>query len=346
MNLDFLMDSNGPKEGYTVIDLSQIALATVMAVTDPGEKLTIKNVRAMILNTLKKNALRFKTEGFTKTIITIDNAKYGYWRRQFRDYYKRNRTLAREDENNTFDWDGYFEALSIVIDELKNYMPYIVLDVRHAEADDCIAVITQYLTSLGHKVRIISSDGDFSQLHKYPNVDQWSPMQKKWVKVKSDSPEEDCLIKIIKGDRKDNVSSIKVRGNFYLTMNEGDRTPPTSSKLIKSLVGKSDSEVEQVLYDEIKKKKDDFHKETLLVHYGRTEDEIKDIQDLPRFIADLQMERFKENRVLIDFDYIRDDIKEAIMKEFHSYKPAPRGKMYSYFVKNGLKDLIKDLNMF
>ena len=31
----------------------------------------------------------------------------------------------------------------------------------------------------GHKILIISSDGDFTQLHKYPNVKQWSPMHKK-----------------------------------------------------------------------------------------------------------------------------------------------------------------------
>ena len=84
MNLDHLFDD---KEGVLLVDLSQIALATVMQTYEPGMKFTVSEVRHMILSTLKHNAFKFKNEGFNKVVICIDNARYGYWRRQEQDYY-------------------------------------------------------------------------------------------------------------------------------------------------------------------------------------------------------------------------------------------------------------------
>lgn len=353
MSLDHFFEPELP--GAVLIDLSQIALATVAVTYEPGVKFTPDMVRQLILSTIKHNALKFKSEGFTKVIITIDNAKFGYWRRQEEDYYKRNRAIAREaaKEEESFDWDGYFKALGLVIQELKDYMPYIVLDIKHCEADDCIAVISKYLSENGWKVRIISSDGDFTQLHKLENVDQYSPIQKKFVKVKSGSPEEDCLTKVIKGDRKDCVASIKVRGNFWLNYEEGvERTPPTSAKLVESLVGKSDEDIYQVFYSEILKKvshKKDGNKnaEKFLSLHGITiPEEFGSPESTSEVIAELWMDRFRRNRVLIDFDYIRDDIRQAILSEYETYKPAPRGKLYSYFVKNKLTKLIPYISDF
>ena len=73
---------------------------------------------------------------------------------------------------------------------------------------------------------------------------------------------------------------------------------------------------------------------------------IGDNAKLGKFIADAQFIRFKQNRVLIDFDYIRQDMVDAILSEYKTFKPAPRGKMYGYFVKSGLSKLLKDINQF
>lgn len=362
------MFGNEPDKGALLIDLSQIALATAAFAVEPGEKFTIPLVRHMILSTLRKNALRFKSEGFDHVIITVDNAKFGYWRRQEEDYYKRNRAIARAEaeEKESFDWEGYFEGLKVVIQELKDFMPYIVIDVKFCEADDCIAVLSKYLSGLGWKVRIISSDGDFTQLHEIENVDQYSPMQKKFVKVKMGSPAEDCMAKIVKGDKKDCVASTRVRGDFFLTVDtENERTPPTSELFIKSLVGKSDEEVRQLYYEDavkkLKPKKDGLQKghkylELLGVEVydrdasGNKTDIILEGHDdrevLANMLADLQLHRFQRNRVLIDFNYIRDDIRESILEEYKSYTPAPRGKMYSYFVKSGLTKLLPYISSF
>lgn len=390
MNLNHLYDD---KDGFLLVDLSQIALATCMQTYEDGTKFTTPEIRHMILSTLRHNVMKFKVDGYSKIAICIDNAKFGYWRRQFADYYKRNRAISREEKKDKFDWEGYFEALAIVIQELKDFMPYYVLDVKHCEADDCIAVLTKYLSEQNFKVRIVSSDGDFTQLHKFDDVDQYSPIQKKFVKVKTSSPEEDCLTKILKGDKKDCVASIKVKGDFYLTGDDGLRTPSTSTDFVSKMVGKSDeelleefkidiqtkllgvksgkkwiqTELLEYLGDEIEienlfklKSRDELIelvrkyriRKHLITFYGMDSDktdiavERSNLDKLIELLAKIRMKRFQENRVLIDFDYIRDDIKESILDEFKSFKPAPRGKMYSYFVKSGLTKLLKDINSF
>lgn len=355
-----------PKKGVVLVDLSQIALSTTVKTHEPGTKLTLKDVRHLILSTLKHNVLKFKNDGYEKIVIAVDNSKFGYWRRQFADYYKRNRAISRDKNVNDFDWDGYFEALGIVIQELKDNMPYTVIDVKFAEADDCIAVLTKLFIADGWKVLICSSDGDFTQLHTCENVEQWSPIQKKYVKVKSSSPEEDCLTKIVKGDKKDCVASIKVRGDFYLTKNDGQRTPMTSDKFISELVGKTDEELYEIFRQDIEdtyKKSDktkksgntkglEYLKKSLTLDYGIEIEKAEKIMEkftpeqIFSILAKFRLKRFEENRVLIDFNYIRDDIKQAILKAYEEYVPQPRGKMYTYFVKSGLSKLITEINQF
>ena len=380
MSLNHLM---GDREGFSLVDLSQISLATAIETYEKGTKFTIEEVRHMVLATLKVNVAKFKKEGFTNI---VDNAKFGYWRRQFADYYKRNRAISREKKKDDFDFEGYFNALNIIVDEFKENMPYHVIDVKHAEADDCIGVLTPHLISLGYKVRIISSDGDFTQLHTHEDIDQYSPIQKKFVKVKTSSPQEDCLTKILK----DCVASTKVKGDFYLS-DIIERTPMTSTEFITEMVGKTDDELKIAFADDIRNtllkpkggKKwiydelatylgddkaeemkslereeaiDVLHKlrigNHLKVFYGMEKSKVDavvekhDVEKLIPIMVKARFKRFEENRVLIDFNYIRQDIKDGILETFTNSKPVPKGKMYSYFVKNQLVKLLPEISQF
>ena len=305
MDLEMMLDEDY-KEGICLIDFSQIALSTALVNFPDKEKINLSMVRHLILNSIKFNVKKAKTLGYTKIVLCIDNAKSGYWRRDFAYYYKKNRGKAREE--STWDWEGYFESSHKVIDELKAYMPYIVMDIDKYEADDHIAVLVKKFSLEGHKILIISSDGDFTQLHKYPNVKQWSPMHKKWVKIKSGSAEIDCITKILKGDKKDNVASVKVRSDFWFTKVEGERTPSMKTSIVEAIA--NDREQAKVL------------------------------------LTESEYNRYKENLVLIDFDYIPDNIASNIVNYYNSYKLPPRGKIYSYFVKAGLSKLTNSINEF
>lgn len=308
MSLDFLVDEKDRvKEGVLLIDLSQVALASATSSFEPNEKITEGMLRHMVLNSIRFNTVKFRKEGYTKVCLCVDNAKNGYWRRDFAYYYKKNRGKDRDESK--WDWEGYFTGIRTIIEELKQYMPYYVIDVDKAEADDGIAVLTKELTLKGHKVMIISSDGDFTQLHKFPNVSQWSPMQKKLVKPKSGSAQVDLMAKILKGDRKDNVASIKVRSDYWFTFIEGERTPPTKTDFIVKCADSSDDEIKSLL-------------------------------------TETEYNRFLENRVLIDFDYIREDIASSILELYNNYVQPKRGLIYSYFVKSGLSKLTNNINDF
>lgn len=306
MSLNFLMsDGDQIKPGVLLVDLSQIASATMMHTVKEGEKITTSFMRHLILSTLKHNVLKFRKDGYEDVIICVDNAMPSYWRREEAYYYKKNRAKGREE--SSWDWEGYFLGLRTVIDEFKKYMPYTIIDVPKAEADDGIAVLTQKLSLEGRKIMIISSDGDFTQLHKYPNVSQYSPMQKKLVKSKTGSPALDLMTKVIKGDGKDNVASIKVRSDFLYTKIEGERMPPIKAKFVE---------------------------------------ECLDSDDITKLLSESEYKRFLENRLLIDFDYIREDIKNAILDLYNNYKVPGKNKIYSYFVKSGLSKLMKDIGQF
>lgn len=306
MSLNFLMsDEDQIKPGVLLVDLSQIASATMMHTVKEGEKITTNLMRHLVLSTLKHNVLKFRKDGYEDVIICVDNAMPSYWRREEAYYYKKNRAKGREE--SSWDWEGYFLGLRTVIEEFKQNMPYTIIDVPKAEADDGIAVLTQKLSLEGRKIMIISSDGDFTQLHKYPNVSQYSPMQKKLVKSKTGSPALDLMTKVIKGDGKDNVASIKVRSDFLYTKIEGERMPPIKTKFVE---------------------------------------ECLDSDDITKLLSESEYKRFLENRLLIDFDYIREDIKNAILDLYNNYKVPGKNKIYSYFVKSGLSKLMKDIGQF
>lgn len=307
---DFLLDDED-KEGVLLLDLSQLSLAAATQEIDGNTIITLPMLRHVVLNSIRYNVLQAKKEGYTKVVIGVDNKEGGYWRRLFAYYYKLNR--GKDREKSSFDWDAYFTAFNALVKEFELNMPYLIINNNHTEADDVIGVLTKYLALKGHRVKIVSSDGDFTQLHKFPGVIQWSPMQKKLVKSKSGSPLLDLMTKIIKGDRKDGVASIKVRSDYWHTKLEGERSPSVKASFI-----------EEVL---------DAYTEG-------------GVESLNKLLTTQELERFKENQVLIDFDFIQEDIAQNILTAYNEQKPASRKKMYSYFVKSKLTGLLSKINDF
>jgi hypothetical protein len=99
-----------------------------------------------------------------------------------------------------------------------------MIEVMAAEADDVIGVLSKY-KHMEEKVLILSSDKDFIQLHKYKNVKQYSPMQRKWVR----HPDPIAYAKehIIRGDRGDGIPNF-LSGDDFLV--EGIRQTSIAKK--------------------------------------------------------------------------------------------------------------------
>jgi 5'-3' exonuclease len=207
-----------------IFDFNQVAISNLMeqigsSKTPVDESL----VRHMILNTIRTYVKKFKQSHGSEIVIACDNKKY--WRREIFPHYKAGRKKAREASGH--DWSTIFDCLNKIRDELKVNSPYKVLDVDSAEADDIIAVLALKYSAT-QKIMILSSDKDFAQLQKYPNVEQFSPILKKAIKEPLPSAQLKQLI--IRGDKSDGIPNILTKDDVFVT--GGRQKPITEVKII------------------------------------------------------------------------------------------------------------------
>ena len=204
-----------------IVDLNQVMISTLMMQIGNHKNIKLEEdlVRHMVLNSLRAHKVRFSAE-YGEMVIACDDKNY--WRKQVYPYYKANR--KKEREASELDWNTLFESLNNIRQELKDYFPYKVIQVEHAEADDIIAVLVKEYNHLG-KLLILSGDKDFGQLQKYPNVTQYSPVLKKYISCTN----PDLFLKehILKGDSSDGIPNFLSEDNVFVM---GIRQSPVTSK--------------------------------------------------------------------------------------------------------------------
>lgn len=204
-----------------LLDLNQTAIASVMQQLGgvPKAKLDEGLIRHMILNSIRSYMKQFKSK-YGDIVICCDSKKY--WRRDVFPFYKAHRKKDRE--KSEYDWNLIFETLHKIRGELKEYFPYRVLEIEGAEADDIIAVLAAKY-SAHEPILIISSDKDFVQLQKYKNVQQYSPILKRFVRT--DDPHQYVKEHILKGDRGDGIPNFLSSDNVFVL---GERQKSINSK--------------------------------------------------------------------------------------------------------------------
>jgi len=159
-----------------LIDLSQVLISNLMVQTRGGDQFSANLVRHMILNSIRALNVKFSKE-FGEIVICCDDKRY--WRKEVFPHYKARRKKDREDSG--LDWQTIFKTLDDVKNEFRDHMPYKVLQVDRAEADDIIGALcheygTQFPTQ--DKILIVSGDKDFIQLQTYVNVSQYAPIKR------------------------------------------------------------------------------------------------------------------------------------------------------------------------
>ena len=200
--------------------------------------------------------------------------------------------------------ESVFGLIHTIKEEIRDNFPYKVVQLDKVEADDIIAIICK--KNHGKKILIISGDKDFQQLQKYPDVFQYSPIQKKYVET--DSPQEYIYEHILRGDTSDGVPNFLSPDDTFV--NRIKQKPVSKKKLagwIDSLMRGNDPQ--------------DFCNE---YHYRN----------------------FQRNQRLIDFDYIPDDIQADIYKEYEKATVTSRSKILPYMIQHDLKELIGKIEEF
>lgn len=218
-----------------LVDLNQVMISNLMMQIG-SKKASVEEdlVRHMVLNSLRLYRKKFG-EKYGELVICCDDKNY--WRRDFFPYYKAHRKKDRAESG--LDWHMIFEVLNGIRDDLKEKFPYKVIQVDRAEADDVIASLCHEYGDLGvtngsDPILILSSDKDFVQLQKYANVEQYSPMQKKFINCSN--PARYIHEHILRGDRGDGVPNFLSADDVFVI---GKRQKPLSTKKIDAWNGMS-----------------------------------------------------------------------------------------------------------
>ena len=175
------------------------------------------------------------SEEYGEFIICYDSKHY--WRRDVFPEYKAGRKKSRETSSH--DWDDIFNFLNAFKQEMIDYMPYKVLEVYGAEADDIIATLCHEFEYDHGKTLILSGDKDFIQLQKYKNVTQYSPITKKFIG--GDDPQRFLAEHILRGDSSDGIPNVLSPDNTFV---DGLRQRPLSKRKVATWI---DNEIEDSL---------------------------------------------------------------------------------------------------
>lgn len=205
-----------------LLDYSSIAMSSIMVRVDdymdePGL------VRHQIFNIIRQYNERFRNE-FGEMVIAMDHTNV--WRKKTFPQYKANRKKARKESRH--DWTAIFTMMNSVREEVEEYSPYRCVRIEGCEADDVIATILEAKKDPSPTV-IVSPDKDFVQLQKYPNVKQFSNIQKKWVEPDID-PVTDLQMKILRGDTGDGIPNV-MSDDDVLVEDNARQTPLRKSKM-------------------------------------------------------------------------------------------------------------------
>ncbi len=186
-----------------LVDANQIAISHLMIRNKIEDGINVDSIRHSIVRVLARIQKQFKGE-FGRVVLCYDDKNY--WRREIFPFYKKNR--KQERETSKYDWDEVFSVLNIIRDEIKENLPYQVLQVPGAEADDVIASICIYndKKETPEPVLILSADKDFIQLHRFSQVKQYDPIRNRWIS--HEDPVQYLQEHIIKGDRSDGIPNI------------------------------------------------------------------------------------------------------------------------------------------
>ena len=292
-----------------LVDMSQIMMASIMMQMhmskkdEPEEEM----VRHMILNTLRSYKTKYGEE-YGDLVIACDNRRY--WRRKVFPQYKASRKKTREDSG--YDWSSIFEGLSLVKQELQQHMPYPVIDVDGAEADDVIGTLAEWsqtndlvqegLFESPRPFLIVSGDHDFQQLQKWDNVAQFSPLKKRFVKIK-ESAEQILREHIIRGDKGDGVPNI---------------------------LSEDDSFVEGIRQRPIRK--------TLVAEWKSTKPE--------EWVTGEMAAAYIRNKTMVDLSQTPTEIKEQVIFQYEKQLNKSTEDMYKYFMNYSLDRLVEVIEEF
>jgi hypothetical protein len=284
-----------------LIDLNQVVISNLMVQINKlssQEELEEGLIKHMILNSILRVKKRFGSD-YGKIVICCDNKNF--WRKDYFPFYKGNRKKVREDSG--YDWNLIFNTITQTKEDLRNYFPWKIIEVDRTEADDIIGTLVKNF-SKDEKTLIVSSDKDFKQLQRYPNVTQYSPILKKFLVT--DEPHKYIREHIIRGDRGDGIPNVLSEDDVFV--NDKRQRPLSKKKLEEWL--------------DIKRKPEDFCDVNMLERYRRNE-RLVDLTFVPENIQEEILNQFRKKPIGDSkkiFNYFIENKMVLMMDEISHFK--------------------------
>lgn len=119
------------------------------------------------------------SRNFGNIVVCLDNSIGEYWRKDIYAGYKLNRSTGRDESE--INYDEVFECTNKLIEQISENLPWKVVNVQRAEADDIMLVLAREYNKF-EKILIHSPDKDMIQAQRdTDNVFQYSSLTKKWL---------------------------------------------------------------------------------------------------------------------------------------------------------------------
>lgn len=154
---------------------------------------------------------------------------------------------------------------------------------------------------------VIGPDKDYSQLHRLPSIKQFAPIKNDFLNFEKSEIPYILFSHVCRGDASDGIPSILNDKNCFVN---GIRQKPLKETYIAEAFENAKS--------------------------GKLEE----------FLGSEKFKRFEENKTLIDFRCIPDNISSEIISQYENFNTS-QNNAYKYFIQNDLIDIfLKDIQNF
>ena len=287
-----------------VIDLNHVAYRCLFAAQKDILEVGWQYFKHVMYNNIFAMCKKFEA---TKVVLAVDSKDN--WRKKVYPEYKQNRKENRDADESGINWNDFFKALQEFVDDVKKYFPFYVIQTKYLEADDIAGIIAK--SQQNEPKIIITSDSDYIQLLKYNNVKIYDPIKMSFVKC--DNPDRFLKVKILMGDKGDNITAIKPKVGQV-----------TAEKLIDN------PEKLQELFEDA------------TIAYTKPDEPDGTLGKAVTFGEEYKA-KFKRNTILIDFDKIPDVFVTKVHSLIATYQ-LPTGKeIAQYFIINKYRELNRRL---
>src|SRR5574344_194796 len=329
---------------------------------NPNSELLTADFIGMVKHLLIDELINIETEHsgcYGDLVICLDDFSKRYWRKDFYKKYKENRSKGREESE--INYSEVFEEVNELTHNILNHLPWKVVCIPGAEADDVILILAREYGNRGERILIHSPDKDLIQAQiNNPMVKQYSSLTKKWIvpENKHESMDHWIMEHVFLGDESDNVPRVidntEFSDNFIEHLKSFGVKELTPYEFKNSSISKEEKEKIISSFNIYKTNKKGENTELDIykkVPFGPStlQKKIEQFGSIDNYLDSHPMyrEHYERNKTLVLEEGIPNYIRNATIAEYMTVEKNYNKKEFlDYLEKNNLNALKSKLHKF